>query len=249
MIPNRLFMGCASSGQDGWFRFISCGPQRKNIDRSMNNIITALKVQKSDTARVTVFVNGQRAFVVGVDVAATLRKGEELSESKLEALKRADERNRAYQAAVRFLGFRARSEMELEGYLIRKGYRRETARKTIDRLVQETYLDDRAFARLWIENRERFRPRGAYALRCELKQKGVADEIIENALVDFDEENAAWLAVTGKMSSWRGLTLSDLKKKMMGFLHRRGFDYETSQNVFHRARSAFPLKNGAEDNG
>ena len=132
----------------------------------MNNIITALKVQSSDKNSVNVYVYGQRTFVVSLDVAATLRQGEALSGSSLEKLKWEDERNRAYHSAIRFLGFRARSKIELEGYLTRKGYTSETVTKTVDRLIHEKYLDDRAFARLWIENRERFRPRSAYALRC-----------------------------------------------------------------------------------
>ena len=212
----------------------------------MNNIITALKVQKNDKRRVNVFVNGQLAFIVSPDVAAALTKGDALSGSRIEKLKREDERNRAYHAAIRFLGFRARSKMEVEGYLNRKGYTSETVTKTVDRLIHEKYLDDRAFARLWIENRERFRPRSAYALRCELRQKGIADEIIENALVDFDEEKTAWLAVTSRLPSWQILNQKDLKKKVMGFLHRRGFDYETSLNVFNRTRSYLHSKSASE---
>jgi regulatory protein len=208
----------------------------------MNSIITSLKVQRSDKRRVKVFVNGQLAFIVSPDVAAELRKGEALSGSRIETLKREDERNRAYHSAIRFLRFRARSKMELESYLNRKGYTPKTVTKTVERLIHEKYLDDRIFAVLWIENRNRFRPRSAYALRCELRQKGVADEIIENALVDFDEENTAWLAVKSRLPSWQTLNQKDFKKKVMGFLHRRGFDYETSLNIFSRAWSYLDSK-------
>jgi regulatory protein len=213
----------------------------------MNNIITALKVQSSDKNNVNIFVNGQRAFVVSLDVAVKLRKGEVLNGSRIEALKREDERNRAYHSAIRCLGFRARSKIELEGYLTRKGYTSETVTKTVDRLIHEKYLDDRAFARIWIETRERSRPRSAYALRCELRQKGIADEIIENALVDFDDENAAWLSVTSRLPSWQRLNQKDLKKKVMGFLHRRGFDYEISLNAFNRTRSYLHSKSESEE--
>jgi regulatory protein len=211
----------------------------------MQKVITALKTQKSDPTRVNVFVNGQRAFVVGADAAAELRSGEVLSKSRIAELQQADERNRAYRAAIRFLGFRARSKMELEAYLDRKGHTHETARITVDRLTREDHLNDRRFARLWIANRERFTPRGAYALRYELREKGVADDIIEDALADFDEEAAAWTAVKNRMTSWERLDPKDFKKKIMGFLHRRGFDDDASRNVLRRAVSSLSFDEDA----
>ena len=50
------------------------------------------------------------------------------------------------------------------------------------RLAALGYLDDAAFARAWVESRDRARPRGARALRDELRRKGVAAEAVEAAL-------------------------------------------------------------------
>jgi regulatory protein len=96
-------------------------------------------------------------------------------------------------------------------------------------------LDDAAFARAWLDNRERFRPRGARAIHYELRQKGVARDIIDEVVTDLDEEASAWAAVEGKLERWRTLDQDAFRKKVMGFLSRRGFRYDTVRTVCRRA--------------
>lgn len=203
--------------------------------------ITALEIQKHNKERVNVFLDGQFALGVTVLVAATLRKGQYLDDAEIERLKQEDERNKAYAHAIRFLGFRARSQAEMVRYLRDKGYSAEVVDEIVGRLVNEQYLDDEAFARFWLEDRERFRPRGQSALRYELRQKGIADEVIDTALADLDEDELAWKAVERKLSLWKNLAEQDLKKKIVGFLSRRGFSYETANEVFNRAWSSLDL--------
>jgi regulatory protein len=54
----------------------------------------------------------------------------------------------------------------------------------IERLISLGYLDDAEFARAWVESRDRAHPRGAGALRRELRLKGVADDVIADVLAD-----------------------------------------------------------------
>jgi hypothetical protein len=53
-------------------------------------------------------------------------------------------------------------------------------------------------------------------------------------LADVDEATLAWHAVAGKLNRWRGLEPLALRKKMMGFLSRRGFAYDTARRVCQR---------------
>jgi len=85
-------------------------------------------------------------------------------------------------AAARFLEVRLRSVEETRRRLIRAGYPAELVTRVVDRLVELGYLDDEAFARAWVESRDRAHPRGTAALRRELAAKGVASEIIGRAL-------------------------------------------------------------------
>lgn len=201
----------------------------------MAGTITALQIQKRNKERVNVFIDGQFTLAVTTLVAVTLKKGQHLSDGDIERLKGDDEVDKAYNQAIRFLGFRPRSQTEIERYLYDKGYAPEVASHIVERLRQEQYLDDEAFARFWLENRERFRPRGRQALRYELKQKGLDQEVIETALADVDEEESAWTAIEGKIYRWKNLEEQEFKQKVMAFLSRRGFNYEVAGQAANRA--------------
>jgi regulatory protein len=203
----------------------------------MAGTITAIKIQKRNKERVNVYVNDQYAFAVTALVGATLKKGQYLSEADIERFTSQDERHKAYDQALRYLSFRARSRREMERHLGEKGYSPQVVTATVERLLDESYLDDEAFARFWLENRERFRPRSKRALRYELRQKGIAAELIDSLLTDLDEDELAWAAVEGKVIQWQNLDEEEFKKKVLGFLNRRGFNYEVAYRMFDRAWS------------
>ena len=85
-------------------------------------------------------------------------------------------------AAARFLEVRPRSIDEVRRRLREAGYRADLVDGAIERLADLGMLDDEAFARAWVESRDRARPRGERALRSELRRKGVAGPIVANVL-------------------------------------------------------------------
>ncbi|MFQ5613477.1 MAG: regulatory protein RecX [Anaerolineae bacterium] len=201
----------------------------------MAGTITALKRQKNNKERVNVYLDGRYAFAVTALAAAHLRQEQFLSDAEITGLKKKDELERAYQSAVRFLGNRPRSQQEVFDRLQRKGLLPAVIETTIARLLREKYLDDVEFARYWIENRERFKPRSRRALRYELRQKGIAETIIEEALADLDEEESAWQAIAQRLHRWQGLDENDFRQKAGGYLARRGFSYSIIKPVLGRA--------------
>ena len=92
------------------------------------------------------------------------------------------------EAAAAFLAVRSRSVDETRKRLVHLGYPVALVEQVLERLVEIGYLDDEAFARAWVESRDRARPRGAVALRRELQRKGVPDDVISSIL---DERTAA----------------------------------------------------------
>ena len=90
----------------------------------------------------------------------------------------------ALEAAAQFLAVRSRSVAETRRRLLHLGYSPELAQEAIERLGRMGYLDDLAFARAWMESRDRSRPRGETALRGELLRKGVEDAVIRVALAE-----------------------------------------------------------------
>jgi regulatory protein len=87
-------------------------------------------------------------------------------------------------AAARYLEARPRSISETRTRLSGAGYPGPLVEQVLQRLVELGYLDDLAFARAWVESRDRAHPRGESALRRELERKGVAREVTEAVLAE-----------------------------------------------------------------
>lgn len=139
---------------------------------------------------------------------------------------------RAYNQALIYLTPRARSIMEARNNLEKKGFNSEVIDETISKLTGLGLLDDREFAALFVDGRERFRPKSRFALGYELKQKGVSDTIIDQALADVDDRDAALRAVKTRINRWQHLETETLKKKAMAFLRNRGFSYEVCISTY-----------------
>ena len=139
-----------------------------------------------------------------------------------------------YDAAVRYLANRPKSVAEIARHLRGKRYDDAAIDAAIDRLRAQRYVDDEAFARYWLEQRERFKPRGDRALRTELTQKGVSRDVIDLVLgeraPDADVELAK-RALSRPLTRWATLPPAERKRKIHQYLAARGFDYGTIEDV------------------
>ena len=144
----------------------------------MSGEITAIEPQKHDTNRVNVFVDGAFALGLAVDLAVNLKVGMCLPAEAIAELKVADGVERAREKALSYLTHRPRSKAEVRQYLTQRDFSESVADEVIVRLERVGLVNDTDFARFWVENRVKFRPRGRRMLRYELYQKGIEDAII-----------------------------------------------------------------------
>lgn len=186
-----------------------------------------MKVQANNKDRVNVYLDGEFGFGVGKVIAAQLQVGDHLTPEQVDALQQDDAVQEARNRALRLIGRRPRSEVELRRYFDRRDVPSAIQDAVIDSLAESGLVDDIAFAETWVENRTEFRPRGAFALRQELKQKGVDREAIEAALQDFDEEGAAIKAAHKAARRYTELSEQEFRRKVGAYLKRRGFPYRT----------------------
>lgn len=193
--------------------------------------ITALKLQKRNKNRVNVYLDGDYAFGLSRIVAAWLHTGQELSEEKIAELKSKDDIEIALQRAMNFLSYRARSEQEVRQNLKKHEHADPVIEEILDRLRRGGLVDDQNFAEIWVENRSEFRPRGSQMLRVELRQKGIQDQVIADVLGQIDESALALKAARKKARRFQSLEWQDFRKKMNGFLARRGFHYGVISEV------------------
>jgi regulatory protein len=151
----------------------------------------------------------------------------------------------ALEIATRFLGVRPRSEWEVEQRLARAKASPDVTASTLKRLHELALVDDLAFARWWLEQRDRHAPRGRRLIEAELRRQRVSttaieqlrDEIAGSETPDADhhadasspgtEQERAAVALRHHL---RGRTLPTDPKALQRigmFLVRRGFDPDT----------------------
>jgi regulatory protein len=201
----------------------------------MDYKVTALRVQKKNPNRINVFLDGNFSFGISRIVGAWLHIGQELDEAQIQTLQRQDTEEVALQKALAVLSFRPRSEFEVQKKLIDDGYDEAVIRSVIDRLKANGLLEDRSFAQVWGENRTVFHPRSRRLMALELRQKGVSDEVVRETLAEsVEDEVLAYEAALTQARKWARLPWIEFRKKLNGFLGRRGFNFETADAAAHR---------------
>lgn len=193
-----------------------------------------MRFQRETADRVNVYLDGRYAFALPALEAAQLHVGQFLDDPTIAQLRATDQHQKAYERAVRYLSFRPRSVAEVHRYLAKTEKDPTVIAAVIGRLSENGYLDDHEFARFWVENRQRFRPKGAAALRQELRRHGVDPEAISEALAEVDPLQAAYQAARAQALKLANLARSDpalCRRRLSEFLLRRGFDHETVQEA------------------
>ncbi len=193
--------------------------------------ITALTRQKRNPDRINVYLDDEFAFGLAAITAVSLRIGQTLTAAQIETLQASDQEEKAKNVAIGFIEYRPRSIAETRQHLKKKEYPEAVVERVVERLEAVELLNDAAFARYWVEQRETFKPRSKMALQHELRQKGIDRTLIEEAIADVDEIAAATQAAQAKARRWHALPEPEFRKKLNGFLQRRGFHYGIVREV------------------
>jgi regulatory protein len=123
---------------------------------------------------------------------------------------------------------RARTRAELEAQLAKRGYPDDVSRSVLDRLTEVGLIDDADFAEQWVHSRRINAGKGKRALAAELRNKGVDDEVIDEALAGIDagaERQRAEELVRARLRRER-MTPEDepkVMRRLVGMLARRGY--------------------------
>jgi regulatory protein len=200
----------------------------------MASKITTLRYQKKNRDRVSVYLDGRFAFGLPAIVAASLRPGQVLTDAEIESLRDQGNVEAAYTRTLDYLSYRPRSQAEVIAYLQKRGLSEDSIDSITARLERAGLLDDEAFAQYWVENRERFRPRGSRALRHELWNKGISQDIIDRAVASVDGSASAYRAASRKAQQLSHLDQGTFRQKLVQYLARRGFSYEIAREVAER---------------
>lgn len=185
-----------------------------------------------------------KSISIHEDVLVTkgIRKGLEMSDQEFHDLLQLESKNGAYQAAVRYLGYRMRSTKEMRDYLVKKGFDPNIMSDTITRLTKENLLNDLSFAQSYVRSKMKTMVKGPKLLFNELLQKGISENEANVALNEYPEhlqfDNALRFAEK-KLSSSTATAHKDQVQKIALQLMQKGF----SRSLISKAIDELPAEN------
>jgi regulatory protein len=135
-----------------------------------------------------------------------------------------------YNRALEALSRRSRSTAELRRWLIDRKYEAADVDDVIERLSASGLLDDAKYAEQFARNRLLYRKLSKRRVLGELTRRGIARELAAAAVAQVMEDEGLTdedgiQAVAAR--KWRTLAKLDprvAKRRLMGFLARRGYD-------------------------
>ncbi|MFC0471206.1 recombination regulator RecX [Halalkalibacter kiskunsagensis] len=205
-------------------------------------VIAKIEVQKRNKSRYNIFLSkGHGAeYALSVDedllIKHGLTKGLEINEEKLIELIDEDEQKKAYNLAINYLSYRPRSILEMRQYLEKKEKETRHIDQVLDQLVNQDLLNDKEFASAYIRSKRLTLMKGPLKLKQELKQKGVKDSIIDNALDYYSkleqiDQLVKWLEKQQTKRSSK-LSINAFRDKLTNQLLTKGFSREVIVEAF-----------------
>ncbi len=144
---------------------------------------------------------------------------------------------------LRQLTLGPRSRAQLAGALRKRGCADEVADAVLDRMTEVGLVDDAAFAELLVQSRRRTKGLSGVALRRELRDKGVDDQVAKAALGVPDPESERARAeelVARRLRTMGGLDPQVQARRLAAMLARKGYPSDTAYTVVRDAVNAAP---------
>ena len=205
----------------------------------MKKRLTDIQIDKEAPSHRILFLDG--VYFDSVDAGCIpklcLRVGLEIEVEVLQKLIQADEGMRAKNYALELLSSQSYSKNQMIYQLRQKGFGTAAIDITLEDLEQLGHIKDENFAKKWVARRQRSKPKGKKMLGHELANQSIDKTTVGRVLAgihDAEETNIALQLAQKQVKRYQSLAPQVAKRRLHGFLLRRGFDYETVQSVIER---------------
>ena len=213
--------------------------RRKNKERQrelpLTGKITKLSQVKRDPERVSVYIDDIYVGTIYIDRLRDLKieKGSFLEKELAEKLYKQIDISIGLKLAMNKLSYRQRSIREIEIVLRRAWLSKEVVYEVIEFLKMRGYLNDSEFAKVVAQTySKRKLPIGKRAIRSKMISKGIASELIDEALeeIESDIELARKTAQVG-LKRYEKYDGYEKRKKLSVFLYQKGFSWDVIREV------------------
>lgn len=203
--------------------------------------ITVTGIAKDKGGLFVVKFSNQERLRVSEDqlVKYRLLKGLELTETELEELKKSSTYDLGLQEAYRYVSYQLRTEKELRRFLKDKEIPPEDVRRILQHLKELHLMDDLVFAESYVRTQLRLSDKGPRNLKQQLLQKGVSEDLIQQALGLYSQEDQQEVALKTAMKAQKkihGKSFKETQQKIRQTLLQKGFDGEVIDAAFAELR-------------
>ncbi|HHV38008.1 MAG TPA: hypothetical protein GXX70_00770 [Tepidimicrobium sp.] len=199
-------------------------------------IITKIEPQKNKD-RVNIYIDDKFAFGITKEIQYkyNLAENMEIDEKYIEKVLIEEEQSKCNNFALRFLGYRQRSEKEIVDRLQKKGFKPYIIDNTLDYLKDYGLINDLEFARSFMRDKIHINKHGPKRIRYDLYKKGISQAIIDKVLDEDDGEyDRALKLAQKKLPSYREDNRAARYRKLGGFLQRRGYSADCIYRVLNK---------------
>ncbi len=205
------------------------------------NKITEISRQKKHKNLYNIFVDDSYCCSIG-DLELSLmhlKVGQILSEDELKKIISSSNYNKTYNRALYYLQYGPRTEHQMRNYLIQKGYESSYIDMAIEQLISDKYIDDLAYAKSFIADKQQYGLKSNSYIRAHLIKKGVSSSIIKQSL-EMDEVgvqvNVIKILIDKKFHQ---STKYQDKQKLTQYLLRQGFKYSDVAKALDEVKLVF----------
>ncbi|MDT2597562.1 recombination regulator RecX [Enterococcus dongliensis] len=163
-----------------------------------------------------------------------LLKGQELSEELLTAIKQEGREDLGFQLALNYLSYQLRTEKEIHTYLKDNEIEQSDRQKILKRLKEMHLVDDLVYSESYVRTQMRLGDKGPRVLQQKLKQKGVNDLTIQQALYLYEADEQFQLAfhtAQKALKKFHHNSQRETRQKLQKLLITKGFDSDISKSV------------------
>jgi regulatory protein len=200
-------------------------------------VVTRIAEQKRRANRRNVYLDGAFAFGCNLNVIARfrLREGMALTPDQVRQIALGEVRQECFDRAMASLGSRLHSRAELHRKLMRREYGETVVNAVLDDLVRMGYVNDEQFAKTKALSAAQYKHHGRRRAMVALRKAGVSGAVADRALDDvYGSHDTA--AVARRLAEKQAPRLKKLdppvaRRRLVGMLQRRGFDYESIKPV------------------
>lgn len=193
--------------------------------------ITDIQIQKRNKSRANIYLDGEFAFAL--EMLTVMKLGLKIGKDvDVDIIKTAvfdSETSVAFGKAVDYLARAMKTTKQVRDYLTKKGYSVDVTNCVIEKLQGYKYLDDQAYARMYVEQSKTHK--GERRIKQELLNKGIShNDVDDHVQVDADDQLTSATSLAQKYLKNKQRDVKTMQK-LQRFLLYRGFDFDVVNTV------------------